>query len=183
MNIQWILLSLIPISFLSIAAKGQLSIEKYSISVKPTMNFQASCFIEGVEINAMDNSYIYSIGYYNAEELVIPLGNLPREEYNQLNFLFGNYFDHKTIRYRIQGGLGILWGIKRSDKIDLKNSTLLTNYYFTKKFATIGIPIKFGGSYIPFNFMSIGIDLQININLTRPLFRPMFSITFGKLRD
>jgi hypothetical protein len=170
--------------FHSLGMNSQTKIEKYSVSGKLTLDLLSEFYAEGIELNALSKSYIYSVGYYYGEDYEF-LGDGPKEKYNQINLLFGKYIDlkNKKFRFQYQGGIGMIWGIKRTDELDTTNSNILTNYYFTEKFSTIGIPLKIGGRYIPFKFLSIGIDLQANINSTRTILRPMLSFEIGKLRN
>jgi hypothetical protein len=89
-----------------------------------------------------------------------------------------------TVRFQYQSGIGIFWGTLRTDEYDKENlSFLFNNAYFTKEVSTVGFPLKIGGRYIPFKFLSIGIDLQANLNFQKSIFRPMLSIEIGKLRN
>ena len=160
-------------------------IDKYSISVKGTGNiFWKSNFFEGIEINAFSQKYLYSIGFYRSTDERL-FGDTPHEKYNQLNFLFGGYADtrNEKFRFQYQAGIGMFWGTLRTDEYDWINSTLLTNAYFTKEVSTVGFPLKIGGRYIPFEFLSIGIDLQANLNFEKSIIIPMLSIEMGKLRS
>ena len=159
-------------------------IEKYSVSVKGTMDILTDYYSEGIEINAFSKSSLFSVGYYYGEDYEF-IGDTPTEKYNQLNLLFGKYTDSKNekFRFQYQGGIGMFWGIKRTDELDTTNSNILTNHYFTEKFSTVGFPLKIGGRYIPFKFLSMGIDLQANLNFQKSIFRPMLSLEIGKLRN
>ena len=160
------------------------TIDKYSISAKGTMDILSNFYSEGIEINAFSKSYLYTIGYYYGEDYEF-LGDKPTEKYNQLNLLFGKYIDtqNEKFRFQYQGGIGIFWGTLRTNEYDEENSGLLNNVYYTDEVSAVGFPLKIGGRYIPFNFLSIGIDLQANLNFKKSLFRPMLSIEIGKLRS
>ncbi len=99
--------------------------------------------------------------------------------------MFGGYADtrNEKFRFQYQAGIGMFWGTLRTDEYDKVNSTLLTNAYFTKEVSTVGFPLKIGGRYIPFEFLSIGIDLQANLNFEKSIIIPMLSIEMGKLRS
>ena len=160
-------------------------IDKYSISVKGTADILwKSEFFQGIEINAFSQNFLYSIGFYRSTDERL-FGDRPYEKYNQLNFLFGGYADTKKekFRFQYQAGIGMFWGTLRTDEYDDENSTLLTNAYFTKEVSTVGFPLKIGGRYIPFEFLSIGIDLQANLNFQKSIIVPMLSIEIGKLRS
>ena len=172
------------IGFLSILITQSQTIDKYSISGKGTIDFLSDFYPEGFEINAFSNSYLYSIGYYYGEDYEV-LGDSPTEKYNQLNLLFGKYIDAKNEewRFQYQAGIGMFWGKLRTDELDNDNSNILTNHYITKNVTTVGFSIKIGGRYVPFNFLSIGVDLQANINFEKSIIRPMLSIEIGKLKS
>lgn len=160
------------------------SIDKYSISAKGTIDLLTDYYSEGIEVNVFSKSYLYSIGYYYGEDYEF-LGDTPTEKYNQLNVLFGKYIDSKNekFRFQYQGGIGLFWGILRTDELDISDTNWLTNRYFTKKVSTIGLPIKIGGRYILFNYLSIGVDLQGNLNFQKSIIRPMLTFEIGKLRN
>jgi hypothetical protein len=172
---------LVFILFQYVFIHSQIKIDGYSIAGKITTNIWASQYFEGVELNVFQNNYIYSLGYnLNNDDTLF--GDEPSEKYNQLNLLFGKYVGDKKFRFQYQGGIGIFWGILRTDEFDTENAGLLHNAFFTKEFSTIGFPLKIGGRYIPFKFLSIGIDLQANINNSRSIIKPMISFEIGKFR-
>ena len=160
------------------------SIDKYSISVKGTIDLLTDYYSEGIEVNAFSNSHLYSIGYYYGEDYEF-LEDLPTEKYNQLNVLFGKYINskNKKLRFQYQGGVGLFWATLRTDELDERDKSWLTDRYITKKVSTIGFPIKIGGRYILFSFLSIGIDLQCNLNFQKSIIRPMLTFEIGKLRS
>ena len=160
-------------------------IDKYSISGKSTTNFLWSDeYFGGIEINAFSQKYLYSIGFYKDNDAML-FGDKPYERYNQLNLLFGKYADTKNgkFRFQYQAGIGKFWGTIRTDEYDPENSNLLSNAYYTKEVSTVGFPLKIGGRYIPFEFFSIGIDLQGNLNFQKSIITPMLSVEIGKLRS
>ncbi len=170
---------------MSVLIVQRQTIDKYSISGKGTMQLFADNIFEGIEINAMNEKYIYSVGYYFGNDFESALfGPNPRNIYKQVNFLFGKYTDTKNEKFRLQyqGGIGVFCGRIRTDEYDAENSTVLSNAYFTEKVLTVGIPLKIGGRYIPFKFLGVGIDIQANLNLKKPILRPMLSIEIGRLR-
>lgn len=171
--------------FFCFAAVQCQGIDKYSLSLKGTVDWFANRFEEGVELNAFSNTYVYTIGYYFGEDYELWVS--PSEKYKQFNLLFGKYIDSENQKFRIQyqAGIGVFWGIFRTNKHDRENSGfILNNAYFTEKInKSLAIPLKIGGRYLPFKFLSIGIDIQANINKDKTIMRPMLSIAFGKLRN
>jgi hypothetical protein len=161
---------------------GQFKMDGYTINPKlGAFNFKAGDelpflpVVAGVEINVFKNHIIYALDYYYYEESA--LFAYPSEKYNQIDFLIGKYIGDKLFRFQYQGGLGTFWGFKRGDRIG--------NYFDHKKdnFFTLGIPLKLGFKVLPARFISIGFDLQANINFIKPTGMAILSIEIGKLRD
>lgn len=158
---------------------GQIKMDGYSINPKlGAYNYKPGdtpSGVAGVEINVFKNRIIYAVDYYHYEEFVL-FAN-PSEKYNQIDFLIGKYIDDGLLRFQYQGGLGTFWGFKRGEKTG--------NYFDYKKvnFFTLGIPLKLGFKVLPARFISIGIDLQANINFKKPTSMAMLSIELGKLRN
>jgi hypothetical protein len=157
---------------------------QYSIAFKNTTNIIATHFFEGLEANIFHNSYIYSAGYYfgNDNESGYTSGPRPREEYNQINLLFGKYNGNNKWRFQYQAGLGWIWGTLRTDVRDISSNQYYFDTYLTKGFYAVGVPLKIGGRFIPIKFMSLGIDVQANLNIISPTIRPMLSLEVGRLR-
>lgn len=171
-----------------IAVQSQ-TITKYSASFKGTTDIFADRFEEGIELNAFSKTYVYTIGYYFAEDSEWYVD--PSEKYKQLNFLFGKYEDSKNekFHFQYQAGIGVFWGRFRTE-VDEENSRcgffkiFCNTAYFTRDSKeTIALPLKIGGRYMPFPFLSIGIDILANINQQKTLLRPLLSIEIGKLRN
>lgn len=148
------------------------------------MDLFSDFYIEGVDMSAFSRSYVYTIGYYYGEDYEF-FDDTSNENYNQLNLLFGKYIDlqRQNFRIRYQAGIGFLWGALRTNELDKENSGLIHDAYFTEEFSTIGFPAKIGGRYVPFDFLSIGVDIQVNLNSEKSIFRPMLSLDIGKLKD
>lgn len=178
-------LSLLLSSFIlfNISVVQSQTINKYSISKGIGLNILS--YSDDFEINAFSKSYLYTIGYYFADEGFELLGNTPREKYNQFNVLFGQYIDsaNKKFRFQYQGGVGIFWGTFRTDVLDTDKSSWLSKTYISEETRTIGFPLKIGGRYIPFKFLAIGIDLQVNLNFKKSVTVLMLNFEIGKLRN
>ncbi len=155
---------------------SQQKIEHYSISGKISVDIFSN-YYEGIELNAFGNIYLYSIGYYYGEDYGM-FRDKPTENYHQLNILMGKYevSKNKKFRFQYQVGIGAFWGIIRTKVLDESETNIFIDKYFAKKASTIGFPIKIGGRYIPFKFISLGIDIQTNINLAKSIIRPMLSV-------
>jgi hypothetical protein len=122
-------------------------------------------YVIGDEINFLKKKMIFSLDYYHCRFTFI---GSKVEKFDQFDFLFGKYLDYKSFRLQFQGGLGTFKGI---------------TYDESEKIFTLGIPIKVGLKYLISNSLSAGLDLQANLNLKYPIYMPMLSIEFGKLKS
>jgi len=115
------IIGLITVSFLFIGiVSGQNKIDGYSINPKLGYFFSAENIdgpIVGIEVNALKNKMIFSVDYYYAQHNVISF-SYPITTYNQLDFLFGKYFEENLFRFQYQVGLGAFWGVKPGDLIN-----------------------------------------------------------------
>jgi len=167
---------------LSNSLDGQ-KIQFYSIAGKITTNPNTSRVFEGIEANAFTKKLNFTLSYQVGEEFGLSLfGDFPIETYRDFGLRVGGYKLYRRWRIQYQSGLSYVKGIKRTSEVDLKKSAILSNWYYTENFETLGVPLYFGGRYLPFKFMGIGMDLYINVNLERPYLRPSVVIEFGLLR-
>jgi hypothetical protein len=158
---------------------GQITLDGYSINPKLGIyNYvggDTPSAVAGIEINAFKNHIIYAGDFYHYEEFV--LFAYPSEEYNQIDFLIGKYIGDGFFRFQFQGGIGTFWGFKRGARIG--------SYFDHEKnnFFTLGIPLKLGIKLLPAKFISIGMDLQANLNFKKTTSMVLLSIEFGRLRN
>ena len=75
-----------------------------------------------------------------------------------------------------------MWGVKRTELIIKDPPGFFNTQFESKDFIALGVATKIGFKIIPFSFLSIGIDLQANINLENTVFIPFISVEIGKLR-
>jgi hypothetical protein len=156
---------------------GQIKMDGYSINPKlGAYNYIGGIpsGVTGVEINAFKNYLIYAVDYYHYEEFVLFVD--PSEKYNQIDFLIGKYIGDNLFRFQYQGGLGTFWGFKRGEPTGNAD-------YRKVNFFTLGIPLKLGFKILPARFISIGVDLQANINFKKSTRMAMLSIELGNLRN
>lgn len=160
-----------------IAAHSQ-TITKYSASFKGTTYIFADRFETGVELNAFSKKHLFTLGYYFDRETSILSASFQGDIYRQLNLLIGGYSDTKNEKFRMQyqAGVGQLWIKRRAESSEEVFRT-------TQDSETTTLPLRIGGRYMPFPFLSIGIDILANINEHKTLLRPMLSIEIGKLRN
>jgi hypothetical protein len=81
----------------------------------------------------------------------------------------GKYYGDKLFRAQLQGGIAAIREIGPSEPSD-------------PNFFTAGLVLKTGLKFIPLHFLSLGLDLQSNLNFKKPLFMPLLSIEIGRLR-
>ncbi len=132
----------------------------------------------GGEVNVLKNNFIYTADFYSFNEAAVFVS--PVEKFQQIGLMGGKYFDKGNFRLQYQAGLGLLWGLKRTNEII--NQSGFNETYKSKNFMTVGFLPKLGLKYIPASFLSVGIDLQANFNLERTAFMPMLSIEIGYLK-
>ncbi|MEM9545434.1 MAG: hypothetical protein AAGA77_05650 [Bacteroidota bacterium] len=134
----------------------------------------------GSEVIYIKNKLLFSADYYKLEEFV--LFKAPVERYNHLGLMFGSYSDKEKFRFQYQIGLGLLWGITRTDeKIDGPQSWLGTQYE-GEDFSTLGLTSKLGFKLIQSSTASVGLDLHISVNSERTVCMPFLSAEMGLLR-
>ena len=121
-------------------------------------------YVFGDEINFLKKKMIFSLDYYHCKFTFI---GSKVEKFDQFDFLFGKYLDYNSFRIQFQGGLGTFKGI---------------TYNESKKIFTLGIPLKIGLKYLVSKSVSIGLDLQANVNFKYPIYMPMLSLELGELK-
>ncbi|MDF1561107.1 MAG: hypothetical protein P1P83_13015 [Bacteroidales bacterium] len=122
----------------------------------------------GVEANYLRNGWLFSIDFFHLEEIGYSLAI--EDIYQQVGLMAGKYYGEKLFRIELQGGIAALWEVGESDPSE-------------PGIATAGLVLKTGFKFIPLHFLSIGLDLQGNINSKKTLFMPLISIEIGRLRD
>jgi hypothetical protein len=123
----------------------------------------------GVEFNYMKNGWIFSGDFFHFQEIRLLAPD--NELFRQFGLMAGKYYGDRYFRVQLQGGIASLWetGYRESTE--------------PERVSTVGLVLKTGLKYMPLHFMSIGLDLQGNINPEKPLVIPFLSIEFGRLRD
>jgi hypothetical protein len=95
--------------------------------------------------------------------------------------MVGKYNEQGNFRFQYQAGLGLMWGLKRSESIAA--TSLFNTEFESENFTTIGFIPKLSIQIIPFSFLSLGIDFQANINKENSVFMPLISVGIGKFRN
>ena len=136
-------------------------------------SFKFSSTIEwlaaGLELNIVDDNLRYSLQYYRLEEFHLFDNSAER---TQIGFKIGKQTEGSLIRFKYQAGVAYYNG---------NNS----GFYFRnkiKEFHTIGLTTAVGLEYMPFSFLSIGLDLETNINKRESIYMPLLKISLGKIR-
>ena len=97
-----------------------------------------------------------------------------------INALIGKYMDSKNqkFRFQVQTGIGLL--LVKKEVITLPSNGISVEQAINPR--TLGFPVKVGGRFLPFSFLSIGLDLQTHLNHRKIIVRPTLSIGIGKLK-
>jgi len=156
----------------------------FGFSINPKVGFYKANkdkegFTSGVELNVFNNESLFSADYYRFEEFT--LFKSPDEYFNQIGLMVGKYNEQGNFRFQYQAGLGLMWGLKRSESIAA--TSLFNTEFESENFTTIGFIPKLSIQIIPFSFLSLGIDFQANINKENSVFMPLISIGIGKFRN
>jgi hypothetical protein len=148
---------------------GQSGIDGYAL-INPKFGLYGSFkgglpgYVVGDELNFLKNKFIFGLDYYHC---IFTFVGSKTERFDQFDFLFGKYADCYSFRFQFQGGLGIFKGV---------------TYDESEEIFTLGIPVKIGFKYLVSGSVSIGLDLQANLNLKYPVYMPMLSLELGKLK-
>lgn len=108
---------------------------------------------------------------------------VPEAHNKQFGILFGSYTNFGKCRLQYQAGVGTIAGLKRTKLLEKNNFIWPIEYYESKNYSTLGLSTRIGFKYIPFTFMSVGIDVMSNLNNEKIDLSPMLSINLGLLRQ
>lgn len=161
----------IVLSFLFIPVFSQTQTTGFSVNPKTGIyraKIEAGA-VFGVETNYLRNGWMFSADFYQFHE--IHLFSSDEEIFRQVGIMAGKYYGDRLFRVQLQGGLAPIWEIGPRDSSE------------PEKFSTVGLALKTGFKFIPVHFLSIGLDLQGNLNPKKSLFMPLVSIEFGRLRE
>lgn len=123
----------------------------------------------GVETNYLRNGWMFSADFFQFHE--IHLFSSDEEIFRQVGIMAGKYYGDRLFRVQLQGGIAPIWVTGPRDSSE------------PEKFSTVGLVLKTGFKFIPLHFLSIGLDLQSNLNPKKSLVMPLVSIEIGRLRD
>lgn len=166
-------------------ASGQSSITGFSVNPKIGIysHFNESeGFTGGIEIDLFEDNTIYSIDYFLFGEFTL-MDPVPDDVYNQIGFMIGKYTDKKFFRVQYQLGLAPFFGKMNTESLSGEPGTPSYRYYEEDKFFTLGLVAKLGFKLVPVKQISIGIDVQTNLNLKQPVFFPCLSLEVGRLKN
>ncbi len=140
-------------------------IDGFAINPKigPSFSFNDANDVMGLEVNILKNNFIYSIDYLGHNKILILIGfNDPSQ--NQLGIMMGKYIGEKYFRIQYQAGINLFWG-RFSNPGDAQPWIGFGGP--STSFFTVGAVSKVGFKYIPLKKISIGIDLQMNLNFKK----------------
>jgi hypothetical protein len=166
----------------SISSAAQVKSEGFlgfSASVKSLFFAEIKCF----EVDIIINKYIVGAYALQYQEDGILLSKFPKEHNKQFGVLFGSYLDFGKFRFQYQAGVGTIAGLKRTKFLEKRTFIWPIEYYESKSYSTVGLATRIGIKYIPFTFVSIGIDVISNLNNEKIDLSPMLSINLGLLRQ
>ena len=141
-------------------AFSQSQFTGFSINLKTGIFFGSDNIngaVLGVETNYLTNGWIFSVDFFQFQEIQLTLCGSVEDMFRQAGVMAGKYWGHRLFRIQFQGGVASIW--------------------------ETGLVVKTGFKFIPLRFFSIGLDLQSNLNSEKPLFMPLVSFEFGRLRD
>jgi len=176
---------LVIVMLFSQISRSQNLIESFALNPKSGFYIASKYnkgFIIGMEANLSVNKLVFSIDHLYSEEFVL-FSDSPHEFYRQIGLMIGKKYGRGIFQIQLTGGLAPIWGRERTELIEDNSDWLSGDLYDTDKFTTVGLVTKVGIKIIPLRFLSIGMDLQTNINPKKSMFMPMLSIEFGQLRS
>jgi len=143
----------------------------------------------GMNFNAFSEKNVYTIGYNKIEEINFLFTTYyPHEDFHEIYTMFG-HFDRKRIsRFQYQIGLSVLWGVARGKQIFTNNNYKFGPYglslgsskqFERKDFVTIGIPLMVAYHLHIGEIMSLGLELNTNINYISTTFNLVLCMEFG----
>lgn len=161
----------VALLFLSIPVFSQNQIAGFSVNIKPGLymaNDEKGAVI-GIETNYRSNGWLFSADFCQLQE--VKLLSSDEDLFRQIGIMAGKYYGDRLFRVQLQGGVASIWEIGAPMDSEPEN------------FSTVGLILKTGFKFIPLHFLSIGLDLQSNINPKKPLIMPLVSIEVGRLRN
>lgn len=179
---KWVFILLCLI--ILVACFGQNTIDTYSLNPKlgyyVNANSDGGAAVGG-EVYLSRKAVVYSLSYYYLKEYEFVFGNWPEEYLNEISVSLGKFKGDKIFRFQYQAGISALWGVKRG-AFDRNGGLISGDYYQRKEYQTVGLSGKLGFKIVPLKFLSIGLDLQGNLNTEEPFLMNMISIEIGRLR-
>ena len=128
-----------------------------------------SWLVTGLELDVYKNNLLYSFQYYHLENYVIFGRSAHR---TQVGFRLGKQTNGHLLRFRYQLGIAYYDGqykypTSRGEKGEV---------------SALGLTTRIGFEYIPFSFLSIGLDVESNFNAEESILMPLLKIGIGKIR-
>lgn len=149
----------------------------------------------GISLNAslnMDRKNFRLSGFYSKyDEFSVPFAqSYPLEHRELAGVLAGRTVTRKWFCFGMQAGLGLVWGVQRSDFINKTERSLapfvgnndLVDVYRSDRFRTASIPGKISFTLTPTKYIGIGASFQADLNLSRNLYAGMIHLRLGMVR-
>ena len=166
----------VSLLFTYLCVNGQTEFKGFYFNPKLGMclGMDMEGFGAGLELGLIRDQRILSFDFYAGEEFVL-FGGTPAQ-FRQLGISFGGYRGSNQARIQFQGGVAPTWGILDSYYTE-------TDYVEHKPYFTVGLTGKIGLQLFMSHSISIGVDLQGNLNMKNPTFFPSVSLEIGSLKE
>ncbi|MPN53579.1 hypothetical protein SDC9_201243 [bioreactor metagenome] len=133
--------------------------------------------------NLFKDSTLYKVRFLWNKEFDLLGSNDPSEEFYSAGVMIGKVRSNQYIQFRYSGGIGVIGGVKRGDKLlYTTGSWLKKNYYGEENFITPSIPLELDLIFKPIKHFGIGFAIWGELNYKRPMGGIIFKIEVGKLR-
>jgi hypothetical protein len=130
-------------------------------------------------VNILHHGITYKLSFAANSDFNI-LGPYPQEQFYQYNAMAGKAINKKRLLISFCGGLGVISGTKRGDRL---NEGLLTSEYETENFMEIAVPLEFELFGKLSRYFAVGVGYTANLNATSPQHNLyLLKLAVGKVR-
>lgn len=168
-------------SIVSHGQEEQVSHEDFTFNPKIGVFLDADMFkvaggFIGIEASYRKNNNIHSLSIDFMRQVMI--FSSPDNTFKQLNYLYGRYHDKNKVRFQYQIGVGVFFG-RVQDKLIRRDPGLLGHeYYNTKTYSRMALPLAFGIKRLLKNGQTLGLDININVTKELVIIMPALSFEF-----
>jgi hypothetical protein len=163
---------------------GQDTLSSLSINSKYgryLSSYYRSGYTFGFELQAKYKKWFYALEYLEFQETEL-LWVEPYENHHAISGLVGKSFGDGFLKVQLQSGLTGMFGLVRTNKGLSGGSLWGGGTYESKKYVSVGVPVRIGLKCVPFRFMALGVELQGIASTQHSFFFPMLSLELGLLR-